>query len=67
MKTVSDLPAETKCKNASLSPYFTYVAPNEAVPYYEAMSVMNAALAEEAKAFTQLMWTNGYGKFWQEF
>ena len=64
MQTLFDLPAETKCKNASLSPYYTYLAPNETVPYYETMSVMNACLPEKAQAFTELMWPNGNEKFW---
>lgn len=67
MRSMFDLPAETKRKNASNSPYHTYVAPNPVVPYYEAMSVLDASLPEGVQAFTDLMWPDGNDKFWRTF
>ncbi|KAJ0976149.1 hypothetical protein J5N97_018114 [Dioscorea zingiberensis] len=55
MQQLFNLPHETKLKNSTPKPYYTYL--NTAT--YETLAVINSSPPEELRAFTRLMWPNG--------
>ncbi|KAI3703307.1 hypothetical protein L1987_73269 [Smallanthus sonchifolius] len=64
MKTLFDLPTETKMKNASPKPFYGYVGPLRMHrPLYESMGIENATSLDNVERFAKLMWPPGNDQF----
>ncbi|KAH7654921.1 Iron/ascorbate family oxidoreductases protein [Dioscorea alata] len=62
MHQLFNLPSETKLKNSSLTPYYTYVH----TTVYETLAVVNSSSSSgQLLSFTQLMWPHGNQKFYE--
>ena len=64
MKTLFDLPEETKKKHSCVKPYSSYQGNCPNVPLLESFGVDGAARPLPAQAFTNLLWPEGNPAFW---
>ena len=64
MKTLFDLPEETKKKHSSVKPYNSYQGKCPIVPLLESFGLDAAARPPAAQAFTNLLWPEGNPAFW---
>ncbi|CAM8913282.1 unnamed protein product [Rhodiola kirilowii] len=63
LKSLFDLPDDTKNKYKSSRAYCSYMGKNPSVPFQESFGVNDAYNIESAQAFTSLMWPEGNPDF----
>ncbi|WJZ85205.1 hypothetical protein VitviT2T_004753 [Vitis vinifera] len=63
MKTLFDLPEETKKKHSSTKPYHSYQGKCPIVPLLESFGIDDAPQPQAAQAFTNLLWPEGNPAF----
>ncbi|KAK1437399.1 hypothetical protein QVD17_03190 [Tagetes erecta] len=63
VKTLFDLPTETKMKNTSDKPLHGYLGPFRTRPLYESMGIEHATSVEDVVSFANLMWPSGNHQF----
>lgn len=63
IKTLFDLPQETKTKHVHPKPYRSYSGKNPMIPFYESFGLDDAHNLDQVQAFTNLMWPHGYPNF----
>lgn len=64
MKTLFDLPEETKTKYQNPKPFRSYQGKCPIVPLHESFGIDDATKLEAAREFTHLMWPQGNPAFW---
>ncbi|KAJ6354596.1 hypothetical protein OIU77_005242 [Salix suchowensis] len=63
LKTLFDLPEETKNKHVNPRPYRSYLGKCPVIPFHESFGVDEAPTLDASQAFTTLMWPEGNPKF----
>ncbi|KAK1418875.1 hypothetical protein QVD17_28024 [Tagetes erecta] len=63
LKTLFDLPTETKMKNTSDKPFHGYLGPFHTRPLYESMGIEHATTLDEVERLAKLMWPSGNHQF----
>ncbi|XP_076932500.1 putative 2-oxoglutarate-dependent dioxygenase AOP1 [Bidens hawaiensis] len=63
LKTLFDLPVETKMKNTSDKPFHGYLGPFHTRPLYESLGIECATSYDSVQSFTNLMWPSGNENF----
>ncbi|KAJ9561622.1 hypothetical protein OSB04_006782 [Centaurea solstitialis] len=63
LKTLFELPTETKIKNTSDTPFYGYLGPNHTRPLFESMGIENATSLDHVQHFANLMWPSGNHHF----
>lgn len=63
LKTLFDLPIETKIKNTSNKPLHGYLGLFRTLPLYESMGIQHATSLDDVKRFANLMWPSGNDQF----
>lgn len=64
IKSLFDLPQETKTKYVNPKPYRSYAGKNQLVPFYESLGLDEPQKLAAVEAFTHLMWPEGNTSFW---
>ncbi|KAM7256235.1 hypothetical protein ACFE04_011976 [Oxalis oulophora] len=64
IKSLFDLPEETKNKYRNPKPYRSYLGKCPIVPLHESFGIDDAPSLKAAQAFTTLMWPEGNTSFW---
>ncbi|KAJ0478555.1 putative oxoglutarate/iron-dependent dioxygenase, non-heme dioxygenase domain-containing protein [Helianthus annuus] len=63
IKTLFDLPLETKMKNTSAKPFHGYVGATHTRPLYESMRIEQPTSLDEVVRLANLMWPSGNDQF----
>lgn len=63
LKTLFDLPKETKIKNTTHKPLHGYVGPSSSSPLTETLGIQHATSLDAVQSFTNLMWPQGNEHF----
>ncbi|KAJ0860372.1 putative oxoglutarate/iron-dependent dioxygenase, non-heme dioxygenase domain-containing protein [Helianthus annuus] len=63
IKTLFDLPLETKMKNTSAKPFHGYVGATHTRPLYESMGIEQPTSLDEVVRLANLMWPSGNDQF----
>ncbi|KAI3703308.1 hypothetical protein L1987_73270 [Smallanthus sonchifolius] len=63
VKTLFDLPTETKMKNTSSKPFHGYLGPFRTRQLYESMGIEHATSLDDVQSFANLMWPSGNDQF----
>lgn len=63
LRTLFDLPTETKMKNTSDKPFHGYVGPFHSRPLYQSTGIENPTRFDYVQSFANLMWPSGNDVF----
>ncbi|MED6110960.1 hypothetical protein PIB30_047894 [Stylosanthes scabra] len=63
MEALFDLPVETKKRNTTPKPIFSYSGQLSRIPLYESVGIVHALNVEECRKFTNVMWPQGNRSF----
>lgn len=64
MEKFFDLSIETKRRNTTDKPIFSYSGQRHGIPLYESVGIMNPLSFEDCQKHTHVMWPQGNDHFW---
>lgn len=64
MVKLFDLPIETKRRNTTKKPIFSYSGQRSGIPLFESAGIMNPHSIEDCQKYTHIMWPEGNNHFW---